>query len=91
MPSPTYKSAAPASMSKVDRLRWQLVELDMLKHGIQMELSAERDDAHGMRDAQTAMYSKIESLRTMAVIHAEEQGEPYFLAAGRIDGEAARG
>lgn len=90
MPRPTYETAAPASMPKVDRLRWQLAELAMLRHGVQIELSAEREDALGLREAQAAMYAQIEALRTMAVAHAQKRGECYFVTAGDLDGESLR-
>lgn len=67
----------------VDQIRQKAAELA----GLQIQLAIEQGDRDAAVRYQGEMYAQIEARRAAALVRAEEQGEEFFMAACRIDGE----
>lgn len=90
MPCPTFTTAAPAGVDGIPLLRWKLAEIEMVRHGLLIELHLAAGDRAAACRASEAMTDAAGEIRAMKLQHAEDKGHCFFAAAGEIDGELAR-
>jgi hypothetical protein len=79
------------SMTPADRLIDQIRAKAAELAGLRRDLAIVQGRRAAVVRFQRAVDRHAALRRHAALVRAEEQGEPFFMAAGRIDGESAHG